>query len=334
MRKQSKSIQFESKEWKRDFLKKESLSRIINCTDISGYHFYGIEKTYTVNQDRVGAIVLVQNYDEMLRVAIDFKSGFASWNQIIDLTYNLGDDCDYKIAVHGDNSEYADDQNDYHDSIVAERLADVLLAYGVNIKLVTAEVQSDDQGEIKFNFSHDTDFRCITEKFTSKLPFKRLFEETEFMLFHWGRDDEDEYRQFMLWEVSEWPLKRGKEFRLGRIIMNDLDLYSTWSDRGFFLNAAPESDEGIGKLEWIWENKQDELKIEYFDCDIRMHTKDGRASKLSIRLLERPFNQLVHAHYREKNDLGFLAYSSDSRFGEFLEELLDDMSAMKTPVNS
>ena len=329
-----KHFDFGTSKWNKPFFQDHFLRGILYSTDITNIDFHKIEKKYMIDDDRIGAIVQVKRLDRILRVAIDFKCGYATWDQIIDLKYNIGNDCDFIIAVHGDDASYEDDDNEWDDNFIAERLADVLLAYGVNIKLVTAEVQPDDQGEIKFNFSHDTDFSCISEKFKTKLPSKRIFEETKFNLLVWGGDKEGA-NYYRLLDVSAWALERGSTFIMGRIsAKTELDIFGTWSDRGFFLNAVPDSEEGIRQLEWIWNNKRDEVRKVYETYFMRMYYKKGRPSKLLIRLLDKPFKEVVHYDFQEKYDLGYYIHNQEFSFAEFLEDLITDMPAMKMAVNS
>ena len=328
-----KHFDFGTSKWNEPFFQDNFLMSILYSTDIENIDFHKIEKKYMIDDDRIGAIVQVKRLDRILRVAIDFKCGYATWDQVIDLTYNIGNDCDFLIAVHGDDASYDDADTDWGESFLAERLADVLLAYGVNIKLVTAKVQSDDQGKVKFNFSHDTDFICISEKFKTKLPSKRIFEETQFNLFFWGGDMEgDNY--YRLLDLSAWALERGSTFIMGCFsAKTELDVCGTWSDRGFFLNAVPDSEEGIRQLEWIWKNKRDELRKMYENCNRRMYYKKGRPSKLLIRLLDKPFKEVMHYDFEEKYDLGHYIHDQERNFGIFLEDLIADIPSMKMVVN-
>lgn len=66
---------FGSKIWNSSFFKEESLTRVINEINIGDYEFIRIEKTYTINDDRLGAIVHVKIDDRLNRIVIDFKQG-------------------------------------------------------------------------------------------------------------------------------------------------------------------------------------------------------------------------------------------------------------------
>ena len=328
-----KHFDFGTSKWNKPFFQYNFLMGILYSTDIKNIEFHKIEKKYMIDDDRIGAIVQVKRLDRILRVAIDFKCGYATWDQVIDLTYNIGNDCDFQIAVHGDDASYKDDTSDLDENFLAERLADVLLAYGVNITLVTAKFQSDDQGEIKFNFSHDTDFSCISEKFKTKLPSKRIFEETKFNLLFWGGDMEGE-NCYRISDVSAWALERGSTFIMGCFSAKaELDICGTWSDRGFFLNAVPLSEEGIRQLEWIWNNKRDELRNQYDNYNRRMYYKKGRPSKFLIRLLDKPFKEVMHYDFQEKYDLGYYIHDQERNFREFVEDLIADIPSMKMVVN-
>ena len=222
MTKRNSTGDFGSPKWIEAFLTEESLCSIIDSTDIEDYEFHRVEKSYTVDDDRVGAIVQIKKDRRMLRVIIDFKRGYGTWNQIMDMQFNLGNDCDNLIAVHGDNPEDGDEEDLYYDSFVAKRLIEVLIAYGVEFCIVIAKSQSEGQGQVRYKYSHDDDLKLVSEKFKTKLPSKRIFEETEFMLFCWGGDME--WGNDRCLDISAWHLERGKTFRMGIIVLKDLDL--------------------------------------------------------------------------------------------------------------
>jgi len=324
---------FGSKEWRDDFLKQQSITSIIDKIDIGDYSFHRLEKSYTVNDDRIGAIVQIKKDERTLRAIIDFKRGNAMWNQIIDVKFNIGNDCDYYIIIHGDSRnfhDYKDHTDDWEDS---KYLVDVLLAYRVKVYTVCAERQSDEQDKVIYKYSCAPGQTYSSETFSEKLPSKRAFEEAEFMIFHWGAS----FIGFneSLFKPSEWFCGRGGNLQMGGIYMKDLDLFSNWSDSGLFMNAKPKSNEGIGMLEWIWEkNGRQELRDNYKGCKIRMYKKNGRPSKLSIRLLDKPFKEVAALNYEERGDYGELVYFQESTFGEVIDNLVHDKPSMKMAVNS
>ena len=109
------SNEFGSGKWKYDFLTESSLTSIIDSTDIEDYEFHRIEKKYTVDDDRVGAIVQIIKDGRTLRAIIDFKRGDPTWNQIMNVTFNLGNDCDYYIFIHGDSLSLPDNEGSSDD---------------------------------------------------------------------------------------------------------------------------------------------------------------------------------------------------------------------------
>ena len=323
---------FGTSKWKEDFYKQESLTRIIDSTDIDDYKFHKIEKSYTVNYDRVGAIVQIKKDGRTLRAIIDFKRGDPTWNQIVDVTFSLGNDCDYYLFVHGDSLNLPDNESSSDDLEDSQRLLDVLLAYRIDAYLVSAERQSNEQDKIMYEYCCDPGQTYSSETFTDKLPSKRVFDEAEFMIFHWGSNSL--YTPNTQFKPSEWFVGHGGNLRMGGYVIRDLERFSSWSDRGLFMNAVPESNEAIESLEWLWENKRKELRNAYKDCKIRLYKKNGRASKLSVRILSKAFKEIPHLAFEERDHFGEVVFCEEVSFNEVIEDLFNDMPAMKMAVNS
>ena len=325
MTKRNTTGDFGSPRWIEDFYKQESLTRIINSTYIEGYEFNKVERRYSIDDDRVGAIVQIKKNGRTLRAIIDFKRGDVAWDQIIDTKFNIGNDCDFLIAVHGD-SRNSEDMRD--GDIDAEYLVDVLIAYGVKAYLVSAERQPDEKGQVKYEYLCAPGQKYSSETISEKLPSKRAFEEAEFWMLH--HHVHSGMSCNIITKPSDWSF--GCEGSGGDLY--GLRLRSKWTDKGIFMNAKPETEEGINTLEWIWANKRKELRGEYQNCKIRMNKKGDRPSNMSVRILEKPFTEFPYLDYHEKGDLGEMIYYGEDKFYDLINELLADMPPMKMAVNS
>jgi hypothetical protein len=343
MTKRNTTRDFGTSKWKEDFYKQDSLTSVIDSTDIEDYEFHRIEKTYTVNDDRVGAIVQIKQNDRMLRVIIDFRMGFATCDQIMDVKFNIGTDCDYFIIIYEDSRKFEDQMEYWDDVLDAQCFLEVLVAYQVKAYLVRANNALVDKGPIGYQY-HCTSSGGIysSDSFSKKLPSKRRFQHAEFMTYHFGIDSH--YNTHVMFRPAEWCFGSETNLQMGGICINkELDLFSNWTDRGFFMNAVPESEEGIRMLEWIWENKREQLRKEYNDSTnrasinglkLKMYKKDGRPAKLSIRLSPRPFLEIAYLVDCEKRNYGEMVYCEESFFGDLIDELINDMPVMKIAVNS
>ena len=82
-------------------------------SEVSSFHiiFKDIAKQYLINNDRVSIIATMEDEDKHLeRAIIDVKTGFPTWEQMMDVTYAIGEDCERKIVVF-DGVEKEDEDN-------------------------------------------------------------------------------------------------------------------------------------------------------------------------------------------------------------------------------
>ena len=320
---------FGTSKWKEDFYKQESLTGIIDSTDIDDYKFHKIEKTYTVNDNRVGAIIQMEMDGRMKRATIDFKRGYATWNQLMDITFNIGNDCDYLLAVYGD-SVTSGDMNKYDDvdnpfcgeALLAGCFVDVLLSYGKKANLLRGERRLDQQDHVMYDYTCYPKERYSSKTLKKKLPSKRQFQEREFWMVHWNVIYGPDLPAIL--ETDCW-------FNGGPDGYHEegLDFNPYWSDKGLFYTPIPYSVRGIEALEWLWKNKRKELHKElqkvFKDCQIRMHKKDGRPSKLSVRILDKPFREVFYMDFNERADFGEYISCFERPFTDVIVSLLDDM---------
>jgi len=65
-----------------------------------------------------------------------------------------------------------------------------------------------------------------------------------------------------------------------------------------------------------------------------LNKKDGLLSKLTVRVLEKPFKEFPNLNAKEKIDYGHVVYYEDNYFYEVLDGLFLDMESVKEAVNS
>ena len=120
---------------------------------------------------------------EWRRGIVDFRR-HPSFQQVLDLVYDRGADCDIKVLLFDDSSPTS---NATEDLYVVTNLVKLLNRYGLNVFLVQAENVSSVSGE---------DSICFTEiqgppRFIArngvpvKLPKKRKLQEVEFWVCYY-----------------------------------------------------------------------------------------------------------------------------------------------------
>jgi len=97
--------------WREHFLDKEVIADILSAVDVKHLHFKDIAKQYLIDDDRVSVIATMEDEDKHLQQAIiDVKTGFPTWEQMMDVIYTTGEGCETKIVVF-DGTEKEDEDN-------------------------------------------------------------------------------------------------------------------------------------------------------------------------------------------------------------------------------
>ena len=98
---------FES-DWRKHFQEKDTVQSILEAADLSYSHdFVQINSRYLIDNNRVAVITLVRrkNTEVLDKLIIDIIAGDLSFEQFIDVVYNIGSDCDYRMILHDQNSK-------------------------------------------------------------------------------------------------------------------------------------------------------------------------------------------------------------------------------------
>jgi len=321
--------EFGSKKWKETFYKQSELTTIIDSIEIEKYKFLKIEKKYTVtnDNDRIGAVVQIEQNGRLKRVIIDVIDGSATYDQIMDVKFNIGNDCDYYIVIHNPLSvtrrSFKDDRENEDDFINVECLVDVLCAYDVKLYMAVAERLTQDDGCVRYQYASSEYPTYSSVTISKKLPSKRQFEQAEFIMFHWGGGI---VTMGGIFEPDNWYFGRAGNLEMGGYFdSHDINFISNWTDDGLFMNAVSKTDKGIELLNWLWKNRREELQDKCKGYKMSFQKRKGRPARLSVRVLDKPFKEVPHSDYNERDRFGEIVYLEEYDFREYVEDLLTDM---------
>jgi len=86
--------------WRECFSDKELIRDILSAVDEKHLHFKDIAKQYLIDDDRLSLILTLEDEDKHLeRAIIDVKTSFPTWEQMMDVVYTIGQDCETKIVI-------------------------------------------------------------------------------------------------------------------------------------------------------------------------------------------------------------------------------------------
>jgi hypothetical protein len=300
------------------FAKEETISRLLKLVGLSGYKVSRVDRTYTIGQDRNGVVVILKDKStqRLLKATIDFKQGTPSWQQMMDLTFGIGEGSDIRIAVYDQPDRDDGSEVGEEDEYIAGSFVSVLKGSGLNAHLVKMTVTLR-EGRIPH-----IAFRPVPEEYLSEISLKNLpsrseFEQGEFWVFYFDQlypADPPISMQPDLWFGD-----------IGSIVYGSAITSTSWNDRGVFLEAIFETPEQIETLKRLWETKRAELLDHYRGCDVHIDKGVKGSQKLVVRLSCIPFRDFVLSDREVKQTLADLYLYGDWEFVTFMGELVSDM---------
>jgi hypothetical protein len=95
-------------DWRKHFQEQDTIQRILDSAGLSSSHdFVQINSRYLIDDNRLAVIALVRrkNTKALEKLIIDVIQGNSSFEQFIDVVYNIGSDCDYRMIICDWNSK-------------------------------------------------------------------------------------------------------------------------------------------------------------------------------------------------------------------------------------
>lgn len=300
------------------FAKQETIARLLQSIELSDYDFIRIDRTYRIDPDRNGVVVILKDRktENLLKATIDFKHGKPSWQQMMDITFGIGEGSDIRVAVHDQPDSYDwtdDDEGEY----MAESFVSILTGCGLKAYAVRMDVR------LRNGRSPEIEFTVISDPETKKTSFEKLpsreeFEQAEFWLFY--------YDQLY---PADPPRVLEPEFWFGGIatfVHSWAKTSAIWNDQGIFLEAIFKTPEEIETLKRLTETKQAQLLDHYQGCDMRIETTSEGSQKLVIRFSKATFKDFVLSDGEGKQTLADLYLYGDSEFVTVMDELVSEIS--------
>lgn len=167
-------------DWRDYFLKKDVLLKVLDGVCLTATHeFVTPRSKYLIDDDRLAVTLLLKRKGtEILdKVIIDAISSWPSFEQIMEVLYTLGSDCDYRIVLYDRNFD-SDCWGDHSGDIAY--MFDSLLDYlqgRVSLSVVGIDLGASDGGELT---PRCMKIRSINRNNTQLgLPDRTILEEAE-----------------------------------------------------------------------------------------------------------------------------------------------------------
>jgi hypothetical protein len=300
--------------WRECFSDKELIRDILSAVDVKYLHFKDIAKQYLINDDRVSLILTLEDEDKHLeRAIIDIKTGFPTWEQMMDVIYTTGEGCEIKIVVFDGGKNPHDISNTVS---IGMGFSALLSNSGVNINLLSAKVSAEDGGEKRLGF--ELFYEPIPQKRLplSDIPPKGKFEQAELWAVYFcdmmgysfpSSEDPNGWLDYTYWEHQ-----------------GAFGLTPEWTQEGLFIYAVAQCDSEIEDMKWLWEQRIKEIREHFKDFEVTLHKQRGVPSKISLRVSDRSIRDVILSTPDEKFDYANEIHDALKEFRLYIEELIDE----------
>jgi hypothetical protein len=299
--------------WREYFRREDVLLKVLEAAGLTSTHdFVQVNSRYLIDNHRIAIILLLRRKGtEILdKVIVDVTSSHPRFEQLMDVFYNIGSDCDYRVIVYDENDQDymlpGVSMTEYLMAPLRDYLRGRTFLSIIGIDLLIGQIK-----DVALQFSN---IKSITKYGKSfELPDRRIIEVYEF----WGgyMDDHD--------CDDVCPYGFGEDYSWDRDA--DVESQGRWTDGGMFIEVHIEADD----YAWLFTEKLQELKDFYQGCSFE-YSSDN--SILTIKK-EVPFRNFVYLLPRDKGECCYeFRYFADS--GYYVAELLserDDEGESDTP---
>jgi len=292
-----------------NFLQNHEIANVESILDI---------REYDLDCDRKGLIIDIKGKKaiDTCKVMIDVKSGQPSIEQVYDAIYTIGADCNKRVLVFTDSTNYGDRDYLGADLDVVENLLLEINSNELELYLVKATAITDDELYIYelIDAPHGN-----SNNFVARLPSQIEFLEEEFWQLYYIPLDGILGNGWV--PFSDGFLKRngiGAHEGLGHV-----DVMLKWSESGLFFHVI-DDELSIGKLKCIWNDKSHILKRLFNGCKMKFNDRSEKRSELVIQIWDLPIDYLVGANRNEKEFCAKFMKVSFSKLIMFFEYGIPD----------
>ena len=162
---------------------------IINFLHNNRYkNIKGIEsiERYDAGEHRKGVIVTIKNNgdEKPKRIAIDIKEGQPTTDQVFDVIYGIGAECQVKFLLFTGNSIESDRNDPGASLLVVKNFVENIRKYEVNIHLIKVTSSQDQFLSFELIEPEDNDAKIETD---GPMPTQEILRQHEFWdVYYWN----------------------------------------------------------------------------------------------------------------------------------------------------
>jgi len=301
-------------EVKNFFSDKDEVNRLFTELEIK-QEVENIETNNQVDDSRTTTVINTINKASGNRnkIIVDLILSEPTWQQMMDVTFETGEDCDKKIVIYDDtwSPGYEIDSSD-----MAFGFARNINHYKADTYIVGARAveTKNRKKEIIYDVKEKPGENNKGRK--DEAPTKEDFHQLEYALYH------DINLQ---WEDPPLLLRPGRWFgrRSSETGPANFDYSSFWEDDGFYVGILTNYISDINMLNQIKDKGMDIIESIYKKCKIKFREESGVLSGITVRVWDRPFSDFVNSEPKEKDKLIHSGMHEHGKFSILIQEMIE-----------
>lgn len=285
------------KNWVTKYTEHDFIRKLLGRCGLWNYNFSKIDRIFQIDTHRIAMIVHVIEIQSQKseQLIIDVTNKEPDWQQMMDVTYGIGADCDIKIIVwDNENPNFC-----YADTLVSNFI-NYLNKNGYPTFLIASKV-----GENGNKIEIVEEGLMYRKGCGDGLPSRLEMHKTEFVHYFCTVSGIEppvcqHDRYMIILGDGDWPA----EFHCFAACDGDLSVaYPIWNEDGVFMRITAETESGKEKLDFILKLGSYALKMYVGRLKMEMTVADKKTKQLLIKVWDVPFSEFIASDVNRRIEL-------------------------------
>ena len=291
------------------------VTNILNCLGLDYLQVQEILSSYQKYNNRFGVIFMVKDNkkEKLQKIIIDAIDGEPNTNQVKELTYDQGADCDKRIVLYTLENPNCKKNEYSHETEIAVGFVTVNNDCGFETFIV--DVSLDSEKNLKYAAQIFPDGKRRTS--IEKLPTKQECEKAVFKVYYSytdevGSDDSCWHECYCDEGLEGWF--KGD---CGCLDMMSIKFkYPVWNEKGLFAQEDSNPQQAAKELHLYEENNKIYCKNEFLNREVTFETADSGKTSTFIKLWDKPLSFFTNASPANKEVIVEYLRNYDREFYE------------------
>jgi hypothetical protein len=303
--------------WIEYFTRKETIENLLRIINNGHQKFVEVESIKQVNNDRISIIfsTVKDGHGNQGHNLLDVIMDEPTWDQMMDITFGIGNNCEIRIVVYDKAAEMHDKVSNRYTAI---DFGGINNSYGVATYILAADLNGNYQSDgLGIRYEVDADPDCSRVTAYRRLPTRREFEEAEF----WMRFNNSFLGIGEMISDPDCWINNPVHFDLN----NNINVIPNWTEDGFYVEITSDSFSGHHVLLRLLQRRRSDIEQHFSVKDVQIHRLPDTPVKIAVKFDDLPFSEFVSMGTVDKNEYGSRYWQIVCEFHDFFEDLVADL---------